>query len=145
MAGKGGAIPAAPEAMIRDIAAAYVELIGSLDARDPALCARFVTGRLEGARPSRATLVRLDRIAALRIRAARAGEDRPAPGPSEEDRRALIAEAARIDPASAALLAGNGLDRASPAEQCRAGLAIYRAAASAPGRGGAWIVAGYSH
>jgi hypothetical protein len=132
MAGKAGAVAAAPVAERRAIAAAYAALIQSLAVRDPAMCARFVTNAIPAeARPPRAILVRLDRIAALRIRAARAGEHSPRP-PAAEDGDALLARVARADPESAALLGGGEIGRAPAAAQCRAALALYRAAAAAP-------------
>lgn len=132
MAGKAAAVAAAPVAERRAIAAAYAELIHSLAERDPALCARFVTDAMPAAaRPPRAIVVRLDRIAALRIGAARAGERSGRP-PALEERSALLARVARADPESAALLGGGAIDRAPPAAQCRAALALYRAAATTP-------------
>lgn len=146
MATKTGAIASAPEARLRDIAHAYVELIRTLGARDPETCARFVAGRMpEGAEPPRAVTVRLDRISALRIRAAREGERGrrpPRAGPSEADRNAWLARMTRIDPASAALLAGRALEHAPPAAQCRTGLLLYRAAAELPPGQAGNVIAG---
>ena len=146
MAAKAGAIARAPEARLRDIAHAYVELIRSLGARDPETCARFVAGPMpEGVEPPRAVTVRLDRISALRIRAARDGERgaRPPRGrPSAEERSVWLARMAAIDPASSALLRGGALERAPPATRCRAGLLLYRAAAELPPGQAGNVIAG---
>lgn len=145
MAGKAGAIAAAPDGTMRDIGAAYVGLIRALAARNPETCARFVTGRMaQDDYPPRALTVRLDRISALRIRAARAGEAggrRPRAGLSAEDRRAWFERMESIDPASAGLLAGGALEGAPPPAQCRAGLLLYRAAAELPPAQGANVIA----
>lgn len=146
MAGKAGAVAAAPDAQLRDVAIAYAELIRVLRERDPDLCARFVAGGMpEGARPPRVAMVRLDRISALRIRAARAGEDGGGPpraGPSREESRALSERMARIDPASAELLGAGAIAAAPPLRQCQAGLVLYQAAAALPAAQSANVVAG---
>ena len=145
MAGKAGAIAAAPDGMMRDIAAAYVALISALAERDPETCARFVTGRMaQDDYPPRALTVRLDRISALRIRAARAGEAGgrpPRAALSAEDRRAWFERMESVDPDSVGLLAGTAFDRAPAAAQCRAGLLLYRAAAELPPAQGANVIA----
>lgn len=146
MAAKAGLIASAPDAQLRDIAIAYAELMRLLRARDTDLCARFVTNRMpERARPPRIVTVRLDRIAALRIGAARAGESGawpPRSGIGLEDRRAWFARIREIDAASAALLADGPIERASPAQQCGAGLALYQAAAELPPAQSANVMAG---
>lgn len=148
MAAKAGFVAGAPDAQLREVAIAYAGLIRMLRDRDPDLCARFVTnGMPEGAPPPRSVTVRLDRISALRIRAARAGESGgrpPRAGLSPEDRRAWFARLARNDAASAALLAAGTIDRAPPLAQCKAGLALYQAAAELPAAQSANVMAGLS-
>jgi hypothetical protein len=131
MAGKTRAIAAAPAAERRAVALAYADLIERLAARDPALCARFVTGTMPPrARPPRVIAARLDGIAAVRIRAARAGE-RAGGRPVRLDRRALFDRVEQSDPALAERLSRGTIAQATPAEQCRAALLLYRATAAA--------------
>ncbi len=146
MAARAGAIARAPDASLRAIALAYAALIQSLGARDPALCARFVANRLpEGVEPPRAVTVRLDRISALRIGAAREGERGAGPpraAPDAEERSAWFARIARIDAESARLLTGGAFERAPAAAQCRAGLVLYQAAAELPPAQAGKVIAG---
>lgn len=136
MASKVGALSAAPEADLVALAAAYDELSELLANSNVALCAQWTTtGFGPASRPPMEVLAKLDRINAVQILAMHHGEAPGAvarPPVGEEDRQALMEGVQAIDPAAALLLGSGALPTATPAQQCQAGRALYRAVAAMP-------------
>lgn len=136
MTSKADSIANASDVELRRIAEADLETTRLLQQHDIGLCAAFtMDGLPPGSHPPDAVYAQLDRAASLRIRAARSGENVPPrarPRLSPDDARAWLARMDAMDPASAALIRAGGLERAAPAQQCPAGILIYRSALDLP-------------
>ena len=136
MTSKADAMASAPEADLRQLGDALLELMKSLQRSDVALCGRvIVSGFSPGQIPPPEVLTHINRINMLQIRAARHGEDRGRVTRGElgdADARAWVAQMQKIDPASAELIQSGTIERGSPDAQCRAGVVIYQAANALP-------------
>jgi hypothetical protein len=133
---KGNAIASAPDRQLVRLAGLQAELAQSLRDRDVALCARFAVSDLgQQARLSPDLERLLGRLSAAQIMAARLGETsgrRPRPPLSEADGGALLAQIRSVDSGAARMIEDGSIARASPAQQCHAGVILYRAIADLP-------------
>lgn len=127
----------APSAQLHDIAREYARLVHVLQQSDVRLCAQFVTnGFTPGARPGPDATAIVNRIGALQVAAARAGESQPGDsrGALTEPQAMEFGRALQARSASAANLLSDerALRTAAPADQCAAGVAIYDTVGALP-------------
>jgi hypothetical protein len=140
---KVDAIVSAPDAELRAGAAADLAAAQSLQRSDVALCAAFMgDGLPPGSRPSAEAMALIDHAAALRLRAAHAGEALRMPRISSvAASRAWMTRLAANDAASAALISSRRIEGSPPEQQCRAGIALYQAALDLPPAQGGEVIA----
>lgn len=138
-------IASAPDRDLVQVAGAYVRVVEALRDSDVPLCAQFVMlGFSPGARPPRTVVEQLNNASVLQIRAAKAGE-RSGRQPRRElalvDTQAWFAEIRRLDAGAAAAIEDGSLGGRTPAEQCQAGLALYRGVTALPAPRAANVIA----
>jgi len=136
----------APALRLRGLAGAYADLIRALGARDVGLCGRFVTvGITPETRMPRELLSRFNNLLPLQISLAQDGADERRAtrrDASQAEATAFMERLATISPAAAELVQDDArLMAATATQQCDAGLAIYRAAATLPPETSANIMA----
>ena len=145
MTAKADAIASAPDAHLDRVADTYLALVRLLRDQDVRLCAQFVTsGFTPGTPPPRAAMTLLNRAAAQQILAAHAGETggrRPRGPLSPPDMTAWFERIEALDPSAAALIENGSLDRATPAQQCGAGIALHQAVTDLPPAAAANVMA----
>jgi hypothetical protein len=134
---KAEAMTRAPADQLHQIAQEYSGLMHALKNSDTNLCARVVMeGFRPGDHPPGAALDHINRIGALQIQAAHAGEAAglPARTPLSDRDGAAFGSAVRANDASVAPLMTNeaALRAAPPDRQCAMGVALYDAAAELP-------------
>ena len=131
---KAEAIGLASDADLKTLAEADLAAALALQTIDPRYCAGFVgNGIARDTEVPDAAMAQIDHVTALRLRTAFNGEhSRVARVQMAADQGLLFASLQAGDPAAAALLRSGQAERSAPTEQCRVGIAIYRAAIALP-------------
>lgn len=136
MVSKAPSIARASDADLIDVVRVNLALLEHLQGSDPAACARILsTGPTPDMRMTPALLARLNAVNETQLRAASRGEADPTTdrgAMTADDFAALGTRLMDLDPEIATLVAEDRLPQSTTAQQCSAGVLMFRAIADMP-------------